>query len=228
MTTILITGVGRGIGHAMAQNALRRGWTVYGSVRGKDEAERVSREFGAAFHPLVFDVTDREAMAAEIATIGEAIDIMVNNSGVIGPPADRQSTLSMDFDGFRHTLEVNTLGPLAVAQAALPLLKQSKKAAILSVSSQMSYMGYAQSDRIAYRASKAALNKVMQGLATDLKRDRITVMVVDPGWVKTDMGGEGAALDPAVVANGILNLAEKADASMTGKFFLHSGEERAY
>ena len=99
---------------------------------------------------------------------------------------------------------------------------------ILTVSSQMSYMGYAKSDRIAYSASKAAVNRVMQGLATDLRPDGIAVVLVDPGWVQIDMGGAEADLTPCEVAAGIITLAETLEFEQTGKFLRWNGEERAF
>jgi NAD(P)-dependent dehydrogenase (short-subunit alcohol dehydrogenase family) len=92
----------------------------------------------------------------------------------------------------------------------------------------MAWMGYAKSDRIAYRASKAALNKVMQGLATDLEPEGIAVALVDPGWVQTDMGGNDADEDVGAVAEGILAIAERLSLPDTGKFFRFTGEERDF
>jgi hypothetical protein len=93
---------------------------------------------------------------------------------------------------------------------------------------QMSYMDYAKSDRIAYRASKAAVNKVMQGLAADLHPDGIAVVLVDPGCVQTGMGGAEADLTPCEVAAGIVALAETLKFEQTGKFFWWNGKERAF
>ena len=160
-------------------------------------------------------------MRAAAAGIGEPIDILINNAGIIGPK--RQSTLDMDFDGFAQTLAVNTLAPLAVAQAFLPQLKRSAAPRILTISSQMGRMSYAKSDRIAYRASKAAVNKVMQGLATDLKPMAVAVALVHPGWVRTDMGGATADIDPSESASGILTLAEGLTLEGTGQFYNWDG-----
>jgi NAD(P)-dependent dehydrogenase (short-subunit alcohol dehydrogenase family) len=87
----------------------------------------------------------------------------VNNAGVITP--EHQAPLDMDLAGFAHSLTVNSIATLAVAQAILPRLRESNAPKILTISSQMACMGYRKADRIAYRASKAAVNKVMQGLA---------------------------------------------------------------
>ncbi len=221
MTTILITGTNRGIGLEMANQALAKGWTVYGSARAPvtDPDSHICHH--PDFHDLQFDVTDHAAVRAAAAGIGEPIDILINNAGIIGP--ERQSTLDMDFDGFAQTLAVNTLAPLAVAQAFLPQLKRSAAPRILTISSQMGRMSYAKSDRIAYRASKAAVNKVMQGLATDLKPMAVAVALVHPGWVRTDMGGAGADIDPSESASGILTLAEGLTLEGTGQFYNWDG-----
>ncbi|WP_306046629.1 SDR family NAD(P)-dependent oxidoreductase [Nioella sp. MMSF_3534] len=216
-THVVITGGSRGIGRQMAEMALERGWRVTVTTRDGNAPE------GAA--QAVIDVTDHAALADFAAAIGP-VDILINNAGIIGPA--RQSTLDMDFAGFAQTLAVNTLAPLAVAQALLPNLRAAPAARILSVSSLMAWMGYAKSDRIAYRASKAALNKVMQGLATDLSPEGIAVALVDPGWVRTDMGGPEADLDPETVAAGILTLAERLTLQDTGNFFRYDGQQRAF
>ena len=215
MTTYLITGVNRGIGAALLAGATARGHAVIGTTRdGQDGTV-----------PLNLD--DPARIAAQLADI-PPIDVLINNAGVIGPEAENQTPLNMDWDGFAHTLSVNTIAPLAVAQAALPRLGESKVPKILTVSSQMAWMGYRKSTQIAYRASKSALNKVMQGLATTLEPDGIPVVVVDPGWVRTDMGGTNAEEDPNEVAAGILDISAGLTLAETGKFFRFSGEEREF
>ena len=213
MARVFVTGVNRGIGAALMAEAQARGHTVTGTTRdGRDGTV-----------PLRLD--DPATIAGQLADIGP-VDILINNAGVIGP--GRQSPLDMDFDGFAATLAVNTLAPLAVAQALLPSLRAGQGARILTVSSQMAFMGYAKSDRIAYRASKAAVNKVMQGLATDLAPEGIACVLVDPGWVQTDMGGTGAPETPEAVAQGILDLADRLTLADTGRFFRFTGEERPF
>ncbi len=226
MTTILITGAARGIGHALCADALRRGWTVIGSVRDAPAAKALETELGGKFRALVFDVTDADAVANAARELDHPIDILINNAGIIGP--ERQSALDMDFDGLRQTLEVNTLAPLRVSQAFLPHLKRSAKPRILTISSNMGSLPYASSDHLAYRISKAAVNKACQGLATDLKPMGIAVAVLHPGWVRTDMGGRGADIEADVSAKGILDIAEKLDLAGTGKFLRYDGSPNAW
>lgn len=209
-----ITGVNRGIGAALKEVALEKGHVVFGTTRSGVGAD------------LALELSDPAAISEQLAAFTEPVDILINNAGIIGPA--RQSTLDMDYAGFAETLAVNTLAPLAVAQALLPNLRAGNRAKILTISSQMALMGYRKSDRIAYRASKSAVNKVMQGLATDLESKGIPVITVNPGWVRTDMGTMAADEDPIAVAQGIINIAETLTISDTGCFFRFSGEKQAF
>ena len=213
MTRVLVTGVNRGIGAALVIAAKAKGFDTMGTTRdGRDGTIALTLD-----HP--------NSIAHQLKNVGP-IDILINNAGSIGP--DQQSPVDIDFDGFAHTLTINSVAPLAVSQALLPQLRESKAPKILTISSQMAWMGYRKSDRIAYRASKAAVNKVMQGLATALEPESIPVALVDPGWVRTDMGGPKANEEPNDVAKGILAIAERLTIHDTGKFFRFTGEERAF
>lgn len=219
--TVLITGAGRGIGRALALFASSQGNDVVALVRSRT-ADMPSVEIIEGI-----DVTDPDALAHASAMLaGRPIDLLVNNAGIIGPK--RQSTLDMDFDGFGQTLAVNTLAPLRVVHAFLPNLRAARDSAgigrIVTISSQMGRMNYAKSDRIAYRASKVAVNKLMQGLATDLAGESIAVRVVDPGWARTDMGGPDAEVDVADAAAGIHARAWELDMNSTGTFVDYTGK----
>ncbi|QHQ36783.1 SDR family NAD(P)-dependent oxidoreductase [Algicella marina] len=217
---ILITGANRGIGKALAEASLARGWRVTGTVRTPAQVADVA---ATGANVIVCDMDRPGDIAAAFAGL-PPLDILINNAGVIGP--ERQSPTDMDYGGFADTLRVNTIAPLAVSLACLPAMAKGGK--ILAVSSQMAYMGYRKSDRIAYRASKSALNKVMQGLATELEPHAVAVALLDPGWVRTDMGGDDADEDVAVVADGILQVAEKLTLKDTGLFFRFSGQQRPF
>lgn len=225
MRKVLITGVARGIGYELCKIALSDGARDYGSVRTQDDADRLQREFGDDFTPLVFDIREHEDVAEKLTQI-DTLDMFINNAGIIGP--DDSDTATATLEAFSDVFEINTFAPLQMAQLLLPKLKASSRPAILSISSQMSWMGYAKSDHISYRASKAALNKIMQGLATDLTQHEIPVCVVDPGWVRTDMGGADADNDPSDVANGVWQIAKDLTMSKSGKFIRWTGEERDY
>ena len=184
---------------------------------------------GASAIAVPANLADEQAVVASVAAHRAQwgrLDVLVNNAGIIGP--DRQSTLDMDFPGFLETLDTNTLGPLRVTQAILPLLKKSGAPRIVTVSSMMGSLSYKKSDKIAYRASKAAVNKVMQGLGTDLHEDGIATLTLHPGWVRTDMGGSGADIDVSESADGIVKLIDTLTISNSGRFMNYDGTERAW
>ncbi|QCI63255.1 SDR family oxidoreductase [Phreatobacter stygius] len=214
MPAILVTGANRGIGLALVEALLERGDRIAATARDPARADALLALAGRApdrLSVIGLDVADPASVAGLAGRLAEAgltrLDVLVNNAGIIGP--SRQSTLDMDFDGFAETLAVNTLGPLRVVQAVLPLLKAGREARILTITSAMGSMSHTTSDRIAYRASKAAVNKVMQGLGTDLGPQGIAVAVAHPGWVRTDMGGQSAAVAPADSARGLIGLIDR-------------------
>ncbi len=225
MSTILITGAARGIGLALTAAFADRGDTVIATVRNPDHltdlAAVVARRPGLVeVHRLAVD--DPTSIAALAHRLGDRpIDVLINNAGVFGP--ERQSTLDMDFDGWLETLRINTMAPLAVSQALLPNLRRAEHAKILTISSGMGSMSQQKSDSVAYRSSKAAVNKVMQCLATDLSAEGIAVAVCHPGWVRTDMGGAGADISPEMSASGITRIVDRMSLARTPVFHVWDG-----
>jgi NAD(P)-dependent dehydrogenase (short-subunit alcohol dehydrogenase family) len=218
MKTIFITGANRGIGLELSRRYADAGWRVIAGVREVARAQP-SLPFAEC---VEVDVAESASVAAMAAKYNKnTIDVLINNAGVIGP--DAQSSSQMDFDGFLDTLNVNTLGPLRVTQALLPALKRAMHSKIITITSKMGSLSYAPSDHIAYRASKAAVNKVMQCLATDMRPEGIAVAVIHPGWVRTDMGGAGADIDVSKSAKGIMSVIEKLSISTTGQFWNYDG-----
>jgi NAD(P)-dependent dehydrogenase (short-subunit alcohol dehydrogenase family) len=218
---MLITGAARGIGRALAEHAARNDVDVIALVRERPAAPLPGTVIDGV------DVTDPVALGrAAAALAGRPVDLLVNNAGIIGPA--RQSTLDMDFDGFAKTLAVNAVAPLRVTQAFLPHLRAGRNRAglarIVTVSSAMGRMSYTKSDRIAYRASKAAVNKVMQGLAADLEPEGIAVRLVHPGWVRTDMGGADADISVEESVAGLHARLWEFGMDATGSFVDYKGE----
>jgi NAD(P)-dependent dehydrogenase (short-subunit alcohol dehydrogenase family) len=221
---VVVTGSARGIGLELVRRYVTAGAHVWGTVRSADDAERLE-SLGAAA-PVV-DVTDPHSVEHLAALISDqAIDLLINNAGVLGP--ERQSTSDMDFEGFAEVLAVNTLGPLRVTQALTPALLRSGAATVAVVTSRMGSLSYAKSDTVAYRASKAAANKVTQCLATDLEPQGVVVAAVHPGWVRTNIGGQEAEIDVATSAGGIVRLLDGLTMKDTGRFWNYDGTALAW
>jgi len=221
MATIIITGANRGIGLELARQYAEEGHEVIRAMRGVDQAEPV---FGTT---MTLDVTDAESVAKFAAALDDKpVDLLVNNAGISGPSP--QSALEMDFAGFAQVLDANVLGPLRVTQALLPNLRKADGAKIAVVSSRMGSMAIPQSGHVAYRASKAAVNKVFQCLASELTGEGIAVTMLHPGWVRTDMGGPNADIDVATSAQGIRKVLAGLGMGNTGRFYAYNGEELAW
>lgn len=218
MATILITGANRGIGLELARQYAAAGDTVIRTMRGHDKAD------GAVGEIVPLDVTS-DSSAVELADLlkGRPIDLLINNAGVIGPDPAHQTSTDMDFAGFLDALNANVLGPLRVTQALLPNLRASGNAKVAVISSQMGQLSSKQSGFVAYRASKAAVNKVFQCLAADFAGEGIAVAMLHPGWVRTDMGGAGADLDVSDSASGIRKVLAGLDVATTGRFTAWDG-----
>lgn len=227
MTTILITGAGRGIGYEIARQALDKDWKVIGSVRTV-EAQRALAEKLPKMAVLNFDVTDHKAIEKVANAFHSPIDILVNNAGILGPDREKQTTSNMDFEGFAKVLETNVLSPLKIAQVFMPLLKQGNNPKLINISSKMGRMEFSTSDILAYRASKAALNKITQALATDLREDGVACIAMHPGWVQSDMGGATADITPEQSAAGILQVIQSLTVDDTGKFIDWDGTPRSW
>ena len=218
MATIVITGANRGIGLELARQYADDGHEVIRAMRGPDRADPI---FGTT---MALDVTDAESVRKFAAGLMDRpVDLLVANAGVISP--ERQSSTDMDFDGFLQTLNVNVLGPLRVIQALLPNLRRAAHPKIAITSSRMGSMASAQSGFIAYRASKAAVNKVAQCVATDLAGEGIAVASLRPGWVRTDLGGPGADLDVETSTAGLRRVLDGLSLENSGRFWAYDGEE---
>jgi NAD(P)-dependent dehydrogenase (short-subunit alcohol dehydrogenase family) len=230
MTTWLITGANRGIGLGLTTLALSRGDRVIACARKPDSAAQLltqKERHGDRLTLVALDVTAQKSVTAAAEAVEAPIDILVNNAGVYGP-RDRQGALDMDFDAFAEVLAVNTLGPLRVSQAFLPHLERAQRGRLLTVTSQMGSLAGNAVGAIAYRSSKAAVNKVMRGLAEALRPRAIPVLLVHPGWVRTDMGGAGADITVEESTAGLMALADRLDMALTGQFRNYDGSPIAW
>jgi len=123
MNAVLITGVSSGIGHDATRFLIERGYTLFGSVRSDADRERLRAEFPDRFHPLLFDVTDRDAVLAAVEEVRRALGganlrALVNNAGLVAPGP----MMLLDDEAFEESLRVNLMGPRTVTNACLPLL----------------------------------------------------------------------------------------------------------
>jgi NAD(P)-dependent dehydrogenase (short-subunit alcohol dehydrogenase family) len=221
MNTALVTGGNKGIGHEVARQLAARGFHIFVGARnrgaGHAAAKAIEKNGGKATS-LEIDVADNTSVTAaarQFSQIADHLDVLVNNAGIMVDGDD--AILKISDDIFRKTLETNTLGALRVARAFEPLLTKSKAPRVINVSSGGGQLtGGADGWAPAYCISKTALNGVTSQLAAALPK--FAVNSVCPGWVRTDMGGQGAARSVEEGADTIVWLAADAPQNLTGKF----------
>lgn len=222
MPTLLITGANRGIGLELTKRYAAAGWRVIATCRDPQGAIALKAVNGDVTVEAL-EVTDYAAvdkLSAKHAGIG--IDLLLNNAGIYG---NRDGALKIsDFDTYLNVLQVNSVAPMKVALAFLPQV-QTAKGKIATISSRMGSIETSSGGSYVYRASKAAIKAAMHNLALDIKSAGVTVIVLHPGWVKTDMGGQGADIDVQTSAAGLQKTIDSAGLKDTGKFFNYDGSE---
>jgi NAD(P)-dependent dehydrogenase (short-subunit alcohol dehydrogenase family) len=225
--TALITGANRGIGLALTRRFIRGGYRVVATCRnpGAAQALRDLNSSNVVIYQL--DVTDGQSVSELCRSLREqTIDILINNAGVLG--GDRQNLADMDYDAWLDAFEVNTLAPFRMITALRPNLTRATRPRAITLSSQMGALSRRSTGSFGYRSSKAAVNKVMQVLALELRNEGIIVCPVHPGWVRTDMGGEGAEISVEESADGVFNLVQDLSMSHSGRFWTWRGEEHPW
>ncbi len=169
-------------------------------------------------------MTNLESVRQAATQIEEPIDIVINSAG-IGGKRD-QKTGNVDYESWREVLNVNTMGPLRVTEVFVDHLARSERKLVVTITSGMgSITDNTSGGSIPYRSSKAAVNMVMRTVSIDLAPRGITSVVINPGWVKTDMGGPNATLTPTESVTAMRRLIGKLGQAQSGKFFNHDGRE---
>ncbi len=224
MPTCLITGANRGIGLEFVKQYAADGWRLHATCRRPDDAAKLSEIAGDVLvHAL--DVTDFariEALARKLA--GEPIDLLINNAGIYGPRVTPYD--GVDYAAWAEVLRVNTMAPVKVSAVFVDAVAKSELKRIVAISSQMgSIADNSSGGSYIYRSSKAGLNAAMKSLAHDLAGKRIAVAVLHPGWVRTDMGGSGASIDPFESVAGMRQVIDGLRPEASGRFFAYDGRE---
>ena len=222
--TVLITGANRGIGLALAEKFSSEGFNVIATARNPAKADALNA-LGVQVEQL--DVTDADSVSRLATKISQPVDILLNNAGVSGVSSEKFEDL--DVGGLLQTFNVNSLGVLRVTQAFLPNLERGKTRVIANISSIMGSLSSNKSPgAMGYRASKAALNSFNQSLAAELGPRGFRLVVLHPGWVRTDMGSERATYSVEESANGLYKVISELKADDNGRFYDLHGKPVAW
>ena len=167
-------------------------------------------------------MTSDESVKEFASSIPQRIDLLVNNAGV----ADGrwQSISEIEHEEALRVLDINAVGPMRVTQALLSKLGGEKMSTIAMVSSLMGSVEDCISGRsYAYRASKSALSMFSMAMKNELRDANISILILHPGWVQTDMGGPNATVTPNDSIAGMLQRVEEQTLAMSGRFVQYDG-----
>ena len=217
MKTAVVTGANRGIGLELTRQLLGSGYNVHATYRSnKGGLEEIDSDNLSIYQ---MDVRDKMQISNVVQSV-DKIDLLINNAGV----ADGrwQSISEIDMEHALEVLNVNAVSPVLVTQQSLPKLSNGSK--VVMMSSLMGSISDCQSGRsYAYRASKTALNMFSMAMKNELDANGISLLIMHPGWVETDMGGPNAPLSTEESVSGIIQRIDEQDMSMSGRYVEFDG-----
>lgn len=223
MPSVLVTGANRGLGLEFCRQYLADGWHVIATCRVPESASALSSLSGSLdVHGL--SVTDDDGIVQLADRLsGQAIDILINNAGVMGA---REPFGEFDSESWMTVLRTNVIAPLKVAEAFVEHVSRSDLKKIVTVSSKMGSMAdNASGGAYVYRSSKAGVNAAMRSLHFELLPHGISSCVLHPGWVRTDMGGPSGLIDAPESVAGMRSVIDVLDRDMSGRFWNYDGTE---
>lgn len=219
---VMVTGANRGIGLEFVQQYAAEGWEVEACCRHPDQASELKAVQGDV-RVYALDLSkEPEINAFRHKLGGRSLDVLIHNAGVYGRRDCRFG--QVDFDDWKRTMWVNCMAPLALSEVLLNSMSTTKGARLVAITSKMgSIADNTSGGSYVYRSSKAALNMVMRSMAHDLAGQNVSVAVIHPGWVRTDMGGSNGLIDPGESVAGMRGVIEKLAPENTGQFFNYDG-----
>tara|TARA_B100001094_G_scaffold295291_1_gene316532 strand:- start:12018 stop:12713 length:696 start_codon:yes stop_codon:yes gene_type:complete len=225
--TILITGANRGLGLEFTRQYLEYQNQVIACCRDLNKAlalHDLKEKYPHTLTLIQLDVTDTDAVHKLAQDLEHTeLDLLINNAGVYGPKHKPLGALCAE--DFEEVLKVNTIAPLILSQAFIPHLAQTQGKVAFITSRMGSITDNQSGGSYLYRASKAALNALGKSLALDLEADDIKVLIIHPGWVKTDMGGEHAWITPEQSISQMRKLIHSITLDQSGQFWHCDGSK---
>jgi len=228
MSTVLVTGANRGLGLEFCRQYAEAGWKVLACCRNPLEASALGAL--AAQHPALsvhaVELTDFDSIDSLSRQLADAsIDVLLCNAGVYSDDG-KNSFGQLDYPRWLDSFVINTQAPLKLAEAFLPQVKRSGRRLIVGISSLMGSMtDNTSGGSIMYRSSKAALNASLKSLSLNLAGQGVGVLILHPGWVKTDMGGENAPTRPIESIAGMRHVIDTFSLADSGRFIDFRGNE---
>ena len=217
MPTVVVTSASRGIGREFVRQYAADGWKVIAACRHPESVDHDLRAMGSAVRPIAMDVTDLAAVEAVAREDDGPVDLLLNTAGVIGHGGDGPG--EVNYAEWAKVLDINTMGPVRVLDAFTDRLAAAGRAKAITLTSGLGSIGDVGSgSSLMYRTSKAAVNMAMRARSFTLAPRGIIVAVINPGWVKTDMGGAGASISPEESISAMRRIIDGLTLEETGSF----------
>lgn len=240
MKIALVTGAYKGLGYAWCEELSKKGYHVILTARDLEKAKNAASILNQQFvvvYPLELDATNEDSIQKTAQWVEEKfgkLDLLVNNAGINSGTrakgdkelqAKNLSLQQLDKNEVLNMLEINAIAPIIVARNFAHLLSKSEEGKVINTGSWLgSITNKNNGGNYSYAVSKSALNMMNRALAFDLVSFGITSVVVNPGWVSTDMGGSSAQFTPNQAVNNLIsNVVDKISVKDTGNFFNYDG-----
>ena len=235
MPTILITGANRGLGLEFARQYAADGWEIITiNRRSSNELDALANKY--PIQVLSADLVDDDSLRAAVTNIEQdAVDLLINNAGTMGDGSfeatgfDYQAFGTFNRDEWLRVFDINICTPMALAELLVDKLAAADAGVVVTLSSMLgSNTLNSMGNSYPYRASKSAVNSIMKSMGINLRDRGITCIAMHPGWVRTDMGGSAADIDPADSIRGMRETIARLTIDDTGRFLTREGSEMPY
>ena len=222
MSNILIIGANRGLGLEFAKQYSELGHHVFATTRDKSKSDQLVATANTKVFEL--DLNEDKSIDSFIDEMSSIkIDILIHNSGIF---RDEQLSEDLKIDAWMNEMRINAITPIIVARKLKQNVLEGKDKKIIFISSQMGSIDDNYSGRFYfYRSSKSALNSAAKSLAIDWKDKNISVLMLHPGWVKTDMGGESAKLEIPDSIQRMIQVISDLNLETSGSFVNYEGNK---
>lgn len=217
---VLVTGANRGLGLSLTKKGLENGHTVIASIRDEnkisDGLKELKKQYGDSLDFIEMDVAVEDSVVAAAKKLSfryDSLDGIINNAAVL---LGKEKVIDdLDMKELEYSFQVNAFGTVRVVKYLLPLIYKGQNQGIVNISSEAGTIINAFPTNYCYSMSKTAVNMFTERLRAYLQPKNIRVYAVHPGWMQTDMGGEGALVDSMATAASIYKILE-------GKMTIHS------
>ena len=222
MSNILIIGANRGLGLEFAKQYSNKNHNVFATTRNNSASQELNEIKNSNIFEL--DLNSDESLNKFVNEISpQKIDILIHNAGIF---RDEQLEQDLDINAWMNEMRINAVIPIILARKLKANIQMAKDKKIVFISSQMGSIDDNYSGRFYfYRSSKSALNSAAKSLSIDWKEDGISILIIHPGWVKTDMGGNNANLEISDSISQMIKVIDDMTLSNSGSFVNYAGKK---